>query len=114
MQNKDPKLAYDLTTKELLDEKVNELIKKLDVKKQTLKSCVDDLNTTKSTWIDTIHDLREKTKWGIGEYIDLILSVLNAEALNLKDHYKWINLLTSEKGKQFENSQSMKHLNNKK
>ena len=90
------------------------MLKKLDFKKQALKIWIDNLNSSKSIWIETMNSLKEKTKWSLGEYIDLLLNVLNADATNLKDHYKWIDLLTSEKGKQFENSQSMKHLNNKK
>ena len=71
---KDPKLAYDLTSKELLDEKANESLKKLDLKKENLKNWIENLNNSKTLWNDMMNKLKEQTKWGVGEYISLLLN----------------------------------------
>lgn len=109
----DPKMAYDLGTREALEEEANKLMVELENKKHSLKKCINDLNSQKETWIDLINKKKDKTKWAISQYVNLLVNTLTIDIKLLDDHYEGVDLLSSEKIKHFENAQKLKYFQSK-
>ena len=109
----DPTLAYEYGVREDIQDRANKSIKDLDNKKHCLQACIEDLNLKKETVVNLMDRNREKTKWAIEEYINLLIETLNTDAKFHDDHFRGIELLSSEKNKHFRNAQRLKEYHTK-
>lgn len=81
----------------------------MSINKQDLKDWINELNELQKEWIECIEELRANTKQAINDYIGAMLNIWMTDVTQLSDHFKWITLLSDEKGKQFSNAQKLKY-----